>query len=152
MKAVIFVRSQHNYDTNEASDQSGLKCEDPSLTVQDERDEVDINTIVQRFGLAGKLPEGVRTPVYGDFTGLRTYHDAANAIAMANESFETMPAHVRERFNNDPGAFVDFCSNDANRAEATKLGLTPPDKTTSALAGSPKEPPKAQPVDSTGKS
>ena len=37
-----------------------------------------------------------------------------------------LPADVRTRFNNDAGALVDFVSDDANRAEAEKLGLVLP--------------------------
>lgn len=137
---------------NQASDETGLKCTDASLAVQDQRDEVDINTIVKRFGLDGKLPEGARMPTYGDFIGLKDYHDAANAIALANESFDLLPGHVRERFNHDPGLFVDFCSDAKNRAEAEALGLIVPKPPTKGTA-SPSEPPlKPQPTDSTAKS
>lgn len=118
-----FVRSPYNYDVDQASDESGLKCGDVSLAVQDQRDEVDINTIVRRFGLTGQLPDNVSAPTYGDFTGVHDYHSAMNAVAKANEAFEEMPAEVRARFQNDPAAFVAFCSDDKNREEAVKLGL-----------------------------
>ncbi|AXH74282.1 MAG: internal scaffolding protein [Microviridae sp.] len=121
-----FVRSAYNYDMDEASDASGLHCADPSLAVQSAAEEVDINTIVRRFGLTGQLPEDVRAPTYGDFTGIGNYHQAMNAIALANESFEEMPADVRARFGNDPSAFVDFCSDEKNRDEMEKLGLLVP--------------------------
>lgn len=123
-----FVRSPYNYDVDEASDESGLRCKDPSLAVQDAKDEVDINTIVRRFGLTGQLPEDVRAPTYGDFTGVGNYHDAMNAIALANEAFDEMPAEVRYRFGNDPAAFVDFCSTPGNEDEMRKLGLIIPAK------------------------
>lgn len=122
-----FVRSPYNYDVDAVSNETGLKCEDASLAVQDQRDEVDINTIVRRFGLTGKLPEDVRMPSYGDFVGVSDYHSAMNAVALANEAFDAMPAEVRARFENDPGAFVDFCSDPKNLAEAGKLGLVKPE-------------------------
>lgn len=121
-----FVRSPYNYSMEDASDESGLLCADPSLAVQDQRDEVDINTIVRRFGLTGKLPEDVRMPEYGDFVGISNYHQAMNAVASANESFDALPAEVRSRFGNDPGRFVDFCMDPANLEEARKLGLAAP--------------------------
>lgn len=121
-----FVRNPHNYDVDEASMASGLVCEDPSLAKQSFAEEADINTIVRRFGLTGQLPVGVRAPTYGDFTGIDNYHEAANAIAAANEAFERMPAEVRARFENDPGKFVDFCSEPENAEEALKLGLVLP--------------------------
>lgn len=122
----IFLRTPYNYDTNQASDESGLKCLDDSKAKQSFQEECDINTIVKRFGITGQLPEGVRAPTYGDFTNTFDFHTAMNAIASARESFDRMPAEVRARFNNDPGAFVDFCSNEDNLAEMEKMGLTNP--------------------------
>lgn len=121
----IFIRSAFNYDTDAVSAENGLKCPEPSLAVQSERDECDINTIVRRFGLSGELPSGVHMPTYDDFSHVYDFQSAANAIALARESFDAMPADVRSRFQNDPAQFVDFCSNDANRAEAERLGLVP---------------------------
>lgn len=119
-----FVRSAYNYDRNVASSESGLKCEDVSLAKQEFAEECDINTIIRRFNVGGDLPANVYAPTYGDFTGLNSYHEAANALAVARESFERMPADVRSRFGNDPSAFVDFCSDASNEAELRKLGLT----------------------------
>lgn len=118
-----FLRSAFNYDRVKASDEAGLRCLDPTLTKQSFAEEVDINTIVRRFGLTGELPQGVRMPTYGDFQGITDFHEAVNAIAQANESFDAMPGEVRARFHNDPGEFVAFCSDPENRAEARKLGL-----------------------------
>jgi len=110
-----------------ASDESALRCEDLSLAVQDQRDEVDINTIVRRFGLTGQLPSDVRAPQFGDFTGVRDYQSAMNAVLEAEASFMLMPAEVRARFDNDPQAFLEFCSDAANKDEARKLGLLVPE-------------------------
>jgi phage internal scaffolding protein len=122
----VFLRTPYNYDVNEASDASGLVCDDPSLAQQHAKDECDINTIVRRFGLTGELPSNVRAPQYGDFTDAVDYHTALNAVRAADEAFMQLPADVRTRFNNDAGAFVDFVSDDSNRAEAEKLGLVLP--------------------------
>lgn len=124
--SAVFLRTPYNYDTMEASNASALLCEDPSLAQQHARDECDINTIVKRFGLTGELPSNVRTPTYGDFADATDYHTAMNAVIAANEAFMQLPADVRTRFNNDAGAFVDFVSDDSNRAEAEKLGLVLP--------------------------
>jgi phage internal scaffolding protein len=124
--AKVFVRSTFNYDMNAASDESGLRCDDVSLAKQEFAEECDINTIARRFGITGELPSGVRMPSYGDFSSVVDFHTAFNAVALANEAFETMPADVRSRFQNDPGKFVDFCSDESNRDEAIRLGLVPP--------------------------
>jgi phage internal scaffolding protein len=130
--SAVFLRTPYNYDTMEASDASALSCEDPSLAQQHARDETDINTIVKRFGLTGELPSNVRTPTYGDFSDAMDYHASLNAVRAADAAFMQLPADIRTRFNNDPGAFVDFVSDDNNRAEAEKLGLV--------LSGSSGEP------------
>jgi len=122
-KSSVFLRTPYNYDVMEASDSSALVCPEPTLAQQHAKDECDINTIVRRFGLTGELPSNVRAPQYGDFTMATDYHTAMNAVIAANESFMQLPADIRTRFNNDAGAFVDFCSDENNRAEAEKLGL-----------------------------
>ena len=127
MSRVPFIRSPFNYDTDEASNETGLVWDDDSLAVQSERDECDINTIVRRFGLTGVLPSGVRQLTYGDFVGVSDYQSALAVIESADESFYAMPADVRARFGNDPAQFVDFCSDPANLSEMRKLGLAVPE-------------------------
>lgn len=123
----LFLRTPYNYDMNAASDACGLACKDVSRTQQAFAEDADINTIVRRFGLDGPLPQNVRAPVYGDFTGLGDFQDAMNAIVLAKESFEAMPARVRARFENDPQRFVEFCSDVKNADEMAKLGLVTPE-------------------------
>jgi len=123
--SVPFLRTPYNYDTDEASSVSGLSCPEDTLAQQHAKDEADINTIVRRFGLTGELPSGVRMPQYGDFTDASDYHTSLNAVRAADAAFMQLPADIRTRFNNDAGAFVDFCLDSNNRSEAEKLGLVP---------------------------
>lgn len=122
------LRTEYNYDMNQAGDDCGLECKDPSLTKQSFKEESDINTIVDRFKIHGELPQNVRLPTYEDFTGVFDFHSAMNAVAIARESFDKMPANVRTRFHNDPQEFVEFCNHKDNLAEARKLGLVPPEE------------------------
>lgn len=114
-------------DFDQISWDTGLYCGDPSKAIQSAKEETDINTIVRRFGLTGQLPKDVQAPQYGDFTGVTDYQSALNAVLDAQAAFAAMPAEVRSRFHNDPGAFVDFCSDPSNRDEAKKLGLLVPE-------------------------
>lgn len=123
-----FVRSPYNYDVDAASVESALLCSDPTLTVQDARDESDINFIVKQFM---KDPTAVSfvngNPQYGDFTDVPAdYQSALNSVIAANQAFAALPARLRSRFENDPGQFVDFCSNPANLPEMVNLGLATP--------------------------
>lgn len=123
-KGMMFCRAAFNYDRDEASLASGLAC-DPAegVTQQQFKEETDINTIVERFGLTGSVPENLRVPVSGDFTSVGDFHSAMNVVRAAQESFMELPGDLRFRFNNDPGRFLDFVYNEANRDEAIKLGL-----------------------------
>lgn len=137
----IFLRSAYNYDVDEASRASALACDDPSLAQQSFKDECDLNVLMERFGQGYQVPPGVVAPSFGDFTGATNYHDMMNVIAVANEAFDLLPAAVRERFVNDPGQFVAFCSDEANRAELDKLGLLEPRAPGALLSGGVPPPP-----------
>lgn len=121
----VFLRTEHNYDRDLASQASALECKDVSRAQQHCKEECDINTIVRRFGVTGMLPTAARLPTYGDFDGVSDYHSALEALRSADEAFYDLPADVRSRFKNDPGAFVDFCSDPANLPELRSMGLAP---------------------------
>jgi len=134
MKKSIFIRTAYNYDADEVSNETGLICPEPTMAQQQFRDEADINTIMERFGRTGELVAPVRLPQYGDFDGVNDYHTAMNAVIEAQASFDSLPATVRARFENDPGQFVEFCLDENNRDEAVKLGLIEPRKEPAAPA------------------
>lgn len=119
----VFLRTAYNYDMNKAGDESALHCKDKTLAQQQFRDEVDINTIVERFGLTGELPDDLRLPQYGDYTGIFDFQSAMNTVRQATENFMQLPAKMRARFNNDPQQLLEFLDDDDNRPEAEKLGL-----------------------------
>lgn len=76
------------------------------LTQQHFADEVDINTIVKRFGITGQAPFGNVNGVYGDFTGITDYDSALERIDTAKEKFMNLPPEIREKFGNDPGEMI----------------------------------------------
>jgi len=126
-KGYVFFRTPYNYDMEVVSNETGLYCADESLAIQSAREEVDINTIVKRFGLTGSLPEDLKMPQSGDFTGVPDFHAAMNMVRSAQEEFLKVPADVRARFGNDPGAFMAFLDDSGNYAEAKRMGLLAPD-------------------------
>lgn len=127
MKNTVFLRTPYNYDVDAVSDLTGIEFKDPSLAQQHMKDECDINNIVERFGVTGQLPVASSIPpTYGDFTGVNDYRTALDLVMAADESFMSLPAKIRERFNNDPAELVDFVSDINNRSEAIDLGLIPP--------------------------
>jgi len=123
MKNVPFIRNPYNYDTNAASDESGLRCEDATRTQQHFKDETDINNILRQFNITGQLPSKAISPRYGDFSYTGDYHSALNAVIAAEVEFMSLPAQLRARFDNDPAELIEFLNNSDNLDEAIKLGL-----------------------------
>ena len=115
-----FLRTPYNYDRDAASNESGLACEEPSLTQQHFKDETDINNILRQFNITGLLPEAPLSPLYGDFTGIGDYHSALNAVYAAEDEFMTLPAQIRARFENDPAQLIAFLSDENNRPKASR--------------------------------
>lgn len=119
----VFVRSPFNYDVDAASEEAGFSSELPSKAHQSFKDECDINGIVRRFGLTGKMPDNFRAPEYGDFSQVSDYQSALNAVIEAEKAFAAMPAGIRARFHNNPQNLLEFVAKAENRDEAEKLGL-----------------------------
>lgn len=125
---MTFLRTPHNYDMDETSVTDGLECKDATLAQQQFKEETDINTIVERFGLTGELPRDLRTPTNADVWQVQNLQEAMNVVTHARETFMQMPANVRSTFDNDPAKFIDFVSDEDNRVKAEKLGLVLPKK------------------------
>lgn len=118
-----FLRTPYNYDTDAATNESGVACEEPSLAQQHFKDECDINNILRQFNITGLLPESPLSPRYGDFTGIVDYHSALNAVIAAEDGFMTLPAEIRARFDNDPANLINFLDDPENKHQAIELGL-----------------------------
>lgn len=142
-----FVRSPYNYDVMQASDETGLRCDDKSLTQQHFADECNINVIVDRFLKTGEMPQGVLMPSSADFDDVVDFKSAQDAIARARDNFFMMPAGLRARFQNSPQVFMEFFSDPANQDEAISLGLATRRPGSAAPAADPG--PASKPVDVT---
>lgn len=109
-------------------DNGSISCRtvnnEPSLTIQSEKDSCDFNLIYAKYAKTG-LMTNLRTdaPNYGDFSSAVDYHDSVLRAQKAQESFMLLPASIRARFSNDPGQLIDFIADENNRSEAIKLGL-----------------------------
>ena len=106
------------------------KSDEPSCTLQEFRDECDINNLVQRYkttgafydalSLCGKQP---RMPSFADVSEIPDYDGAMEIIAEGQARFEALPPSVRRVFDNSAELFLAFMSNPANAEKATELGL-----------------------------
>jgi len=91
-----------------------------SKTKQSEKDNCDINKIMERFNRTGQLPR-LRTiePIFGD---VRTpdYQTAQQLIIDAKKAFMELPSKVRQYFGHDPQNYVKALTNPS---EETKKAL-----------------------------
>lgn len=99
------------YDAKEVSVEESVHTGTETIVQQQFRDEVDINTIVRRFGVTGQMPFGADAGVYGDFTGISDYESALSMIEGSRSRFNSLPPEVRERFGNDPGRMIEFAQS-----------------------------------------
>jgi len=118
-----FMRTPYNYDTDKISDETGLDSGPESRTQQQFAEEVDINTIVERFRVTGEMPPAMNFPQPQEFAETFDFQTAMNVIRQAQESFMELPAKARARFDNNPQKFMEFMNDAENQDEAIKLGL-----------------------------
>ena len=97
-----------------------------SRTKQSFKEECDINKIVDRAAKAGVLQDVLRLPDpanYLDVSSAPDFLSAQNLIIKARSQFDALPAKVRNRFQNDPSAFLAFASDPKNKEGMRELGL-----------------------------
>lgn len=99
----------------------------PTRTQQHLKEKVNVNSIIAKYRKTGLIDHVRKNPgVYLELTELPDYQTAMETIVRAQSTFETIPANLRLRFNNDPKMLIDFLSDDKNYEEASKLGLVVP--------------------------
>lgn len=98
-------------------------CEEKSMTRQSDFEGSDINAIMKRFEKTGVLPLDTREALFTDVSGIGSYRDAMEVVMRAQEGFLALSPAIRERFGNDPVAFLDFTSDPKNMAELEAMGV-----------------------------
>lgn len=92
-------------------------------TRQEFKNECDINHIMLQYELTGEITHiNESAPQYLDCSG-EDFRAHMDYVAGAFSMFEELPAKMRARFDNDPAAFLDFCSHEKNRPEMAQMGL-----------------------------
>lgn len=111
-------------------------------TKQSFRDECDINMIMARWKKTGTVEHMAKNPpTYGDFQTAGDYQQALNSVLEADQAFDALPAHIRDRMDNDQATFMTFMSDPANQEEAVSLGLSEPKAEFPAQRPEPADPP-----------
>lgn len=123
----IKFRAAFGYDVEAASNETAIDFTGvESLTIQSMAEDADINVLMARFGLTGRMPADPRVPMFGDFSDVGDYRSALHAVMDASDRFMELPAKLRQRFNNDPQELMEFVADDGNVDEAIRLGLIKP--------------------------
>jgi phage internal scaffolding protein len=107
------------YDPVEEHDHCSIEFTMPSLTVQDEKDETDINYIVNKYADGQKgiatLDLGDSSQYaylqFGDATLPGDYSTALELVSGVREEFYSLPAYVRAKFDHDPMNFISQLNN-----------------------------------------
>ena len=100
------------------------KCTGEIKTKQDFKDDVVMSSIMKKYRETGIIAhQSLVQGRYGDYVDAPEYDEAMNKIVAANDMFESLPADIRDRFNNSPEKFLEFVHDPDNEDEMRKLGL-----------------------------
>lgn len=119
------------YDPVEEHDHCGIVFTMPSLTVQDEKDETNINYIVNKYADGQKgiatLDLGDSSQYaylqFGDATLPGDYSTALELVSGVREEFYSLPAYVRAKFGHDPMNFINSLNDPATLEYLQQQGL-----------------------------
>ena len=99
-------------------------------TEQQHVDACNINNILKRYKQTGVLQHITDVKKrFADVTG-EDFHHYMTIVAEAETLFEEQPSEIRNRFKNDPGAFLDFVHDPENAKELVEMNLALPEEKT----------------------
>lgn len=109
----------------------GIDCSgDPKITVQDGKEDCDINVIVKRMS---QDPQGLISHVSAveaiwgeDGTVDVDYHTILNRVREVEGNFMSLPAHIRAKFGNDAGNLIEALDDPSREQELIDLKLLSP--------------------------
>lgn len=118
------MRFKTIYDTYE--EKQGIIFKEPTMTVQSEKDNCDINVIMNRYATCG-TPLPYRTdglqPVYADVSELGDYMENFQRCKQAEELFNALPSALRKELDNNPANLLAFIQDEANKERCVEYGL-----------------------------
>lgn len=101
----------------------GIDTGSESKVRQSEKDNCDVNIIMERFTRSGQLPRmNHREGVFMNCSGA-DYQRSLEIIRQANDDFAQLPSKARKYFDHDPEKFIEFMHQPNNAEKAVELGL-----------------------------
>ena len=97
----------------------------PSMTYQADKDDCDINNILDKYARFGTLPTvNNNPPVYADVsTTPSSFLEAQEIIRNAQDSFNGLSSDIRREFHDNPFEMIEFLNNPENHNKAIELGI-----------------------------
>ena len=117
------MRFKTIFDTYE--EKQGIIFKEPTMTIQSEKDNCDINVIMNRYATCG-TPLPVRQdmqPVYADVSELGDYMENFQRCKQAEEMFNALPSALRKELDNNPANLLPFIQNKNNESRCIEYGL-----------------------------
>ncbi len=99
-----------------------LREGEPTGAKQSFKNELDVNRKVAKYIKSGAVAPLPNDLSFG-FAPPQTFHEALNLIHDAEDYFQGIPSELRNRFENDPGKFLEFIDSPESRDELIELGL-----------------------------
>lgn len=118
------MRFKTIYDTYK--EKQGIIFKEPTMTIQSEKDNCDINVIMNRYATCGTpLPyrtDGVE-PVYADVSELGDYMENFQRCKQAEEIFNALPSALRKELDYNPANLLPFIQDEKNKERCYEYGL-----------------------------
>lgn len=99
---------------------------EPTKTKQALKDDADVNKLIKKYNQVDLAKQAHDLEaIYGQIDSM-DLQDAMNKVNAAEEAFMNVPSEIRGQFNNDPGAWIDFATNEENLEQMRQWGFAPP--------------------------
>jgi len=121
----------------------------PGKTEQAHKKQTDMNYILRDYHATGMIKHAAKYQGRYDDVPPVDFQEAMNLVTNAQQMFSDLPSNLRNRFGNDPAAFLGFVQNPDNAQELQKLGITRGNDgidITGAATAAPVTPPAVDPT------
>ena len=124
------------------------------MTEEAHKDDCDIHRVMRKYKNQGVIDHvNQHKGEYFNYIDAPDYTEAQQAIARAQELFDSVPSKIRADMSNSPEIFIEFMQNPSNREAIEAYGLDASHLPVTAKPTTPVpvdgEPPNVAPADAT---